>query len=287
MNSNQLVYINPKKYYLVYKTINLINNFIYIGVHATNKLEDNYLGSGTNILKAIKEFGKENFKREILFFCNSKEEMLQKEKELVNLDFIKRCDTYNMVIGGSEWNTLGMIHSQESREKMSKAKKKRIVSQETKEKMSNIRKNMSEEKKKEIYEKISEANKKRIVSQETREKLVNSAKKRLPVSQETREKISNSLKGKLLGKNKTKEHCKHISEGKKNKVGKKHSEETKRKIGESSKGRIKIVTEKTKNLMREINLGSKFLIKEGIKKKFRKEEIQNAFLEGWLELKNL
>jgi hypothetical protein len=103
MNPIQLV-SNPKKYYLVYQTTNIINNFIYVGVHATNELEDGYIGSGKRIIKAINEFGKENFKREILFFCNSKEEMLEKEKEIVNENFINRRDTYNIAIGGSNFD---------------------------------------------------------------------------------------------------------------------------------------------------------------------------------------
>lgn len=105
MNPTQLV-SNPKKYYLVYQTTNIINNYIYIGVHSTNNLDDGYLGSGTLLKKAIIEFSKENFKREILYFCNSKQEMLDKEKEIVNSDFLKRKDVYNSIIGGGKFNII-------------------------------------------------------------------------------------------------------------------------------------------------------------------------------------
>lgn len=59
-------------YGIIYKTTNLVNGKIYIGQHRcdTDKF-DGYLGSGSEILKAIDEFGKENFKRETLKICNN------------------------------------------------------------------------------------------------------------------------------------------------------------------------------------------------------------------------
>jgi hypothetical protein len=87
-------------FYVVYKITNTINNMIYIGSHKTTKLNDKYYGSGKKIKEAIKQFGIENFKKEIISYHNSNEDMLLEEKKLVNRDFIERIDTYNLIIGG-------------------------------------------------------------------------------------------------------------------------------------------------------------------------------------------
>jgi len=94
--------------YVVYQITNKINNNIYIGCHVTKNLKDNYLGSGTNIKKALKEFGQEHFEKIILYNFDNKEDMLAKERELVNEEFIKRQDTYNIVLGGA-YNSAGTI----------------------------------------------------------------------------------------------------------------------------------------------------------------------------------
>lgn len=89
-----------KKHYLVYKTTNLVNGKIYIGKHETDNLDDGYLGSGKLLKRAIEKYGEENFQREILFECSSKAEMDAREAELVNEDFLKRDDVYNLKQGG-------------------------------------------------------------------------------------------------------------------------------------------------------------------------------------------
>ncbi len=88
------------KHYIIYKTTNKVNGKIYIGQHITTNLNDNYLGSGKIIQRAIKKYSEENFKREILFDFDNREEMNEKEAELVNEEFITRDDTYNLKPGG-------------------------------------------------------------------------------------------------------------------------------------------------------------------------------------------
>lgn len=67
------------------------------------------MGSGIKIKRAIKKYGIENFKREILFECKNAEEMAAKEAELVTPEFLKRPDVYNLAKGGY----LGWIRAHE------------------------------------------------------------------------------------------------------------------------------------------------------------------------------
>jgi len=88
---------------VIYKTINLINNIIYVGQDSKNNPQ--YLGSGLYILRAIKKYGKENFKKEILCECNSKEELDQKEIYWIKNLNSKVPNGYNFTDGGG--GTLG------------------------------------------------------------------------------------------------------------------------------------------------------------------------------------
>ena len=63
---------------VVYKTTNMVNGKIYVGKYEGDR--ESYLGSGYILKKAIKKYGKENFKREIIERCNSIKELIEKEK---------------------------------------------------------------------------------------------------------------------------------------------------------------------------------------------------------------
>ena len=94
-------------YYIVYKTINLINGKIYIGKHKTEKLDfDGYFGSGLRLNRAISKYGIENFERKTLYIYNNDKECSDKERELVNENFCDRDDTYNIALGGNGGNTI-------------------------------------------------------------------------------------------------------------------------------------------------------------------------------------
>lgn len=101
--------------YIVYKTTNLINGKIYVGVHRTNPdIFDGYIGCGVSkkdrknkvkgFPKAVKKYGYENFRRETLFIFpdteEGKKQAYEKEAEIVTIDFVKRIDTYNLSVGG-------------------------------------------------------------------------------------------------------------------------------------------------------------------------------------------
>lgn len=101
--------------YIVYKTTNIINNKIYVGVHKTEDPDifDGYIGCGVYInqlstynnpktifQKAVKKYGCKNFKREIISVFNTDIEAYSLEGQIVNEEFLAREDVYNMVLGG-------------------------------------------------------------------------------------------------------------------------------------------------------------------------------------------
>jgi len=90
-------------FYIVYKTINLVNNKFYIGKHCQDLDPyqfDGYFGSGTQIKYAIKKYGKENFIRETLFVFDNEEDCLLKEEEMI-FPHLENPYCYNMKPGGT------------------------------------------------------------------------------------------------------------------------------------------------------------------------------------------
>ena len=88
---------------IIYKTVNLINGKIYIGQHEQTEGEhfDTYLGSGTIITNAIKKYGKQNFKKEILEICDNKESLNEREIYWIKFyDSTNRDIGYNVLEGG-------------------------------------------------------------------------------------------------------------------------------------------------------------------------------------------
>jgi hypothetical protein len=108
--------------YIIYKTTNEINGKYYIGCHQTDNINDGYLGSGKHLRYAIKKYGIDNFKFEILYSVLSKEEMFELERNIVNEDLVKNPQTYNLKIGGSGGNPgivgafKGKKHSEETKQ---------------------------------------------------------------------------------------------------------------------------------------------------------------------------
>jgi hypothetical protein len=84
--------------YIIYKTTNTITGKYYVGV--TNGNKPSYLGSGRVLLSAIKEYGKENFVREMLEEFDTEHEAYEREAQIVNETFVADRNTYNIGKGG-------------------------------------------------------------------------------------------------------------------------------------------------------------------------------------------
>lgn len=112
--------------YFIYKTTNLINHKTYIGIHQTENINDGYIGSGLHFLRAVKKYGKNNFKREIIEFCSSYSELLDKEKTYVNEKWVNDKSNYNLKTGGQSAGIL----SEESKIKISNTLKSKYASGE-------------------------------------------------------------------------------------------------------------------------------------------------------------
>ena len=87
-------------YYIIYEVKNKINGKSYIGKHKTDNIYDDYLGSGKYLKRALKKYGPECFEKMVLFVFDNKIDMDKKEAELVNDEFLKSGNTYNLKLGG-------------------------------------------------------------------------------------------------------------------------------------------------------------------------------------------
>lgn len=102
--------------YIVYKTTNLVNSYIYVGIHKTKDPDifDGYLGNGvyinkpdtykyskTNFQIAVNTYGIKNFKRENIAVFDTESEALLLESLIVNEEFLSKPYVYNMILGGS------------------------------------------------------------------------------------------------------------------------------------------------------------------------------------------
>lgn len=145
------IYSKQFSYYFIYETQCLVNHMTYIGCHATDNLDDGYLGSGKHLKRAIKKYGKENFNRTIIKIFDNPIEMFLLETALVTEEYVRNPNTYNLVVGGyggfkvqniEEWKSklkdssskrinkqpaLGLRHTDEAKQKISIANKGRTA----------------------------------------------------------------------------------------------------------------------------------------------------------------
>ena len=116
---------------VVYKITNLINGKIYIGQsHVDN---ENYYGSGLAINGAIKKYGKQNFKREILEYCDFAIQLIGQEIYWIKKLSSKSPNGYNLTDRGE--GASGYKHTDEQRKRNSESHKGNLLSEENKRKI--------------------------------------------------------------------------------------------------------------------------------------------------------
>lgn len=85
--------------YTLYKTTNTINGRYYIGVHKTEDPNDSYLGSGLAIKRAIAQYGRAAFVKEVLAVFDTAEEAFLAEQRAV-VTASEDPLSYNLMRGG-------------------------------------------------------------------------------------------------------------------------------------------------------------------------------------------
>lgn len=91
----------------IYKITNKINGKIYVGKSSKN--DPTYFGSGLLINKALVKYGKENFVKEILEVCNTREELNEKEIFWISYyDSTNLHTGYNLTYGGDGGDTISL-----------------------------------------------------------------------------------------------------------------------------------------------------------------------------------
>ena len=193
--------------YYIYLIVNKVNGKTYVGQRKSSKewYDDSYMGSGKRLKLAKQKYGIENFEKFLIQYCYSKEEVNKAEKFWI-AEYRRRGKAeYNIADGGyCSPSFKGKHHSEESRAKISASVLRAFELNGTRQKLSEMSRGV-------------------------------------PKSEEHKVAIGNALRGKP----KSEEHRQHCKEAQQRYFethegtfkGKHHSEETKRKIAETKKGK--------------------------------------------------
>ena len=201
----------------IYKTTCLVNGKIYIGKHEGNE-NDNYLGSGEIFSLALRKYGKENFKREILRRCETLHELRIWEHV-----YIKKYHSQNHEIGYNIAD--GDVNSSEyNPAKLPEVREKMLIKNRQTTRDPEYRRRHSEIMK-EYYKTHPATFTGKHQSEETKEKIRQrrlgsvAYNKGVPASEEQKKKQSEKMKGRYVGEKNpnyghrwTEEQRKHLSE---------------------------------------------------------------------------
>lgn len=102
-------------YGYIYKTTNLLNDKIYIG-KKKGKFTEKYKGSGKYLKNAINKYGIENFKVEIIEYCETLEKQNEKEKYWIAYYRNKNAEMYNIADGGDGGDLYSGLSDEDKKE---------------------------------------------------------------------------------------------------------------------------------------------------------------------------
>lgn len=118
----------------IYKTTCLINQKIYVGrkEFSNNSVENaQYLGSGTAFKNALKKYGRQNFKREILRLCFSQHELSVWEHVYIKMLHAQDPEKgYNIADGDVNTTEYNPAKRPEVRKKISETMKRKYANGE-------------------------------------------------------------------------------------------------------------------------------------------------------------
>jgi group I intron endonuclease len=252
---------------IIYKTTNLVNNKIYVGLDSKNN--PNYLGSGVKIKLAIKKYGKDKFKKEILEECLNK---TIDEVKRIEVYWIKKLDSANPKIGYNirdveVYTNYGIKRTEEFKEKL----RKRLSGKNN----PNYGKKMSEEKKEYLRQKMSGKNSPRFGKHHT---------------EEVKKKLSEKRKGKPIS-DKARQNMRANDKQNNPMFGKNHSQKTKDLISASKKGQVPwnkglkniYSDDAIKKMKNKIGCIWVYNIKTNKSKQINKNELHLYTKDGWIK----
>ena len=108
---------------IIYKTLCLITNLIYVGYHViknTKTMDPGYIGSGSDFSLVVKLYGKKNFKREIIEVFHSKSDVEWKETFWIDFfDATNPLTGYNICKKGGISGMYGLKQKEKTKKKIS------------------------------------------------------------------------------------------------------------------------------------------------------------------------
>lgn len=119
-----------RKYHIIYKTTCLVTGKWYIGMHSTDDLGDGYMGSGQQLRRSVKKYGKECHKTEVLEYLPDREALWKREEELITKKLMEDELCMNLATGGQGKVDRPLVTKASTEAKLSAASKAAVRTEE-------------------------------------------------------------------------------------------------------------------------------------------------------------